>query len=492
MPDFDLSRLIIDALDDPSPQESVFRVKTAVANELAALDPTAVIKATNHFNHTFAPDFVLTWRDRVERNVFLRLTDDIAWLSEDINLIESDAPLVLDLAQRPVEAEDAAALAEATYNKRAMVSQPEALERLIDRRADDSTASMVSNALAQGGRGVFVGDRAVDFAEAVAAGFAGASDVESEITAEAIEEITGSLGEPQAWRMTRVLQAVWEGSSGRLDLFPGKADLSGRLNLDSLEYLLTYMDSDDSEFWRRVGRGLTLGDITGLSLQLPNDNISRLIQANLDVISARATAVFDSALGVDDAPDLAWGIRGGYLSLEAPKFFAIVAETKKALEPKLPLDSPFPSVDIFIERADSSDLEEVTLRSGSEVMTLRNEDVAIDGDRLTEVAGTYTAATDVSSATARSASGRVTLDFGTSSGTGHTRSRLLMADLLATTIPLMVSLEEPELDAVAEFLAYEAAPDDLTSVTLFDELEDVDEVEEPGDDSETDVPDFLR
>jgi hypothetical protein len=475
MPDFDLSRLIVDALDDPSPQESVFRVKTAVANELAALDPTAIIKATNHFNHTFAPDFVLTWRDRLERNVFLRLTEDIAWLSDDVNLIESNAPLVLDLAQRPLEQADVAALAEATRDKHAMISQPEALERLIDRRADDSTASMVSNALAQGGRGVFVGERAIDFAEAVAAGFTGASEVESESTKEAIGDITESLGEPQAWRMTRVLQAVWEGSSGRLDLFPGKADLSGRLNLDSLEYLLTYMESDDSEFWRRVGRGLTLGDITGLSLQLPNSNISRLIQANLDVISARASAVFDNSLGVDAATELAWGIRGGYLSLETPKFFAIVAETKKALEPKILSEQMLPSVNEFIERADGSDLEEVTLRSGSEVMTLRNEDGAIDGDRLTEVAATYTAATHVSNATARSASGRVTLDYATSSGTGHTRSRLLMADLLATTIPLMVSLDDPSSDALADFLAYEATPDDLTSVTLFDELEEPDD-----------------
>jgi hypothetical protein len=482
VPDFDLSRLIIDALDDPSPVESVFRVKTAVANELSSLDPTATVKATGHFNHTFAPDFVMSWRDRVERNVFLRLTDDPAWLSEEIGLIESDAPLVLDLAQRTLEPEDVAGLAQAAQGTRAMVSQPEALERLIDRRADDSTASMVSNALAQGGRGVFIGGRAVEFAEAVAAGFHGAADVEAEITAEAIEEISESLGEPQAWRMTRVLQAVWEGSSGRLDMFPGKADLSGRLNLDSLEYLLTYMESDDSDFWRRVGRGLTLGDITGLSIQLPNDNISRLIQANLDVIAARSSAVFDNSLGVEAVTELVWGTRGGYLSLEAPKFFAIVAETKKILEPKIPRDQPLPSVDVFIARADGRDLEEVTLRSGSEVLTLRNEDTAIDGDRLREVAATYTAATDVSNATARSASGRVTLDYATSSGTGHTRSRLLIADLLATTIPLMVSLEETDANELAEFLAYETAPDDLTSVTLFDEIEEpVDDSTEPAE-----------
>lgn len=478
MTNFELSRLIEDALDDPSPQESVFRVKTAVANELAALDPTAKIKATNHFNHTFAPDLVLSWRDHLQRNVFLRLTDDIGWLAEDISLIESDGPLVLDLAQRPERVEEPdglAELAESAREKRAMVSQPEALERLIDRKRNDSTAGMVSNALAQGGRGVFVGDSAVKFAEVVAAGFDAAAEVEAEPTAEAIREISDNLGGAQAWRMTRVLQAVWEGSSGRLDLFPGQADLSGRLNLASLEYLVTYMESDDPQFWQRVGRGLTLGDITGLSLELPNENISRLIQANLDVIAARACAIFDNPMGMGkdrDNSELEWGIRGGYLSLEAPKFFAIVAETKSDLEPKMPTGQPMPSVEVFIERATTSDLEEVTLRSGSEVLTLRNEDEPIDGDRLTEVAGSYTAETVVSHALARSFSGRVTLDFGSSSGTGQTRARLLMADMLTTTIPLTVSLEHDDAEALGEFLAYEASPDDITSVALFDEHSD--------------------
>lgn len=475
MTNLNLSRQIVEALEDPSPQESVSRVKTAVANELSAFDPTANVKATNHFNHTFAPDFVLTWRDRVERHVFLRLTDDISWLADDIDLIESEAPLVLDLALRPEhleESRDLAQLEAIAQVKRAMVSQPDALERLIDQKSNDSTSGMVSNALAQGGRGVFVGDSAVKFAEVVADGFDAAAEVKTEPTAEAIREISDNLGDAQAWRMTRVLQAVWEGSSGRLDLFPGQADLSGRLNLASLEYLVTYMESEDQEFWRRVGRGVTLGDITGLSLDLPNVNLSRLIQANLDVIAARACTIFDDPLGVGGAEDVAgptWGMRGGYLSLEGPRFFAIVAENKAALEPQIPADQPMPNVDVFIERAATTDLEEVTLRSGSEALTLRNEQDPIDGDRLTEVAGSYAAATFVSHALARSRSGRVTVDFGSCSGTGQTRAQLLMADLLTTTVPLMVSLDQHDAETLHEFLAYETSPDDITAVTLFDE-----------------------
>ena len=116
--------------------------------------------------------------------------------------------------------------------------------------------------------------------------------------------------------------------------------------------------------------------------------------------------------------------------------------------------------------------QQTTDRQEADLLAAGSAATAINGARLTQVAATYTAATSVTHAVARSVSGRVTLDFGCSTGTGQTRSHLLMADLLATTVPLVVTLEGDHDADLAEFLAYDTGPDDLTAVTLFDELFD--------------------
>lgn len=482
----DYSRLIREALGDPSPRESVERVKFAVAQELSALDTSARVTSTNYFNHTFAPDFVLRWDDRSERSVFLRLSDEPEWLAEDIALVAADAPLVLDLAQRPDDA-DLGVLTEAADQHRAMVSQPEALERLIARKPTDTTASMVSNALAQGGRGLFVGDDAVDFAETVASGFDAASQAESGGTAEAITELHDSLGEAQASRMTRVLQAVWESSEGLLADFPGERDLSGRLNLDSLRYLLTYVERDDKPFWQRVGRGLRLRDITDLGIKMPDANITRLIQANLDVLQARACAVFGNPLAIDgDTPELDWSMRDGFLSLEGPTYFVLASETKAELEPKIKDGQVVPGIDTFVKRATPGVLDEVSLRTGTEVVIVRNEEGTIDSDRLTEVAGHRSTTTGVEKAKVKSPTGRVTVGFKTATGTRQTRSNLLMADLLQASIPLILTLEEEQRESLSDFLAYEATNADPTAVTLsIDEISSDEDEESDEDDEDT-------
>lgn len=205
---------IRDGLFDPSPRESIFRVKAAVANELAALDDTAQIRSTDFFNHTFAPDFVMTWPDKVERPVFLRMSYDLDALVEDVALIDAKDPFIFGLTPNEGTATDER-IDEAVEETGAMFTEPDALERLIERKKTDSTANMLSNAIAQGGRGTFVGDEAVEFAEVVSRGFEAAADVKADGTAEAISEIEDRLGSTQAWRMNRVLQPSGKAARGR-------------------------------------------------------------------------------------------------------------------------------------------------------------------------------------------------------------------------------------------------------------------------------------
>lgn len=468
---------IRDGLFDPSPRESIFRVKSAVANELAALDDTARIRSTDFFNHTFAPDFVMTWPDKAERHVFLRMSYDLDALVEDVALIESQDPFIFGLTPNEGTEKDNR-IEHAVEETGAMFAEPDALERLIERKTTDSTANMLSNAIAQGGRGTFVGDEAVEFAEIVSRGFEAASEVKAEGTAVAISQIDERLGGPQAWRMNRVLQAVWEGSEGALMLFPGKKDLSGRLNIESLRYLVTYMQADDPEFWKRVGRGLRMADLEQLDFTSSGQNIERLIRANLDVLAARAMVLVDDPLGVDEIDrdaKFGWGQRQRRLTFEAPGFFAFVGATKKDLEGvRKATANPVP-VPNFVDRARRTDLVEVALHSGSEVFILKHEDGAIDTHRLVGVSAQFEGPSSVTQAIATSSSGRVTVDFTAASGTGQTRSNIRLADLLTTATPLLRDLPDEDEEGLRKYLAYEV---DVGALALdmpeADEDDDVD------------------
>ncbi|SIO27073.1 hypothetical protein [Agromyces cerinus] len=456
---------IRDGLFDPSPRDSIFRVKAAVADELAALDDTARIRSTDFFNHTFAPDFVLTWPDKAERHVFLRMSYDLNALVEDVALIDSHDPFIFGLTPNEGTEKDSR-IDGAVEESGAMFAEPDALERLIDRKKTDSTANMLSNAIAQGGRGTFIGNEAVEFASVVSRGFEAASDVKAAGTAEAISEIEERLGGPQAWRMNRVLQAVWEGSEGPLMLFPGKADLSGRLNIESLRYLVTYMRTDDPEFWKRVGRGLKMADLEHLDFAASRPNIERLIKANLDILSARAMVLVDDPLGVgeiDRESKFSWDIRERRLTFEAPGFFAFIGATKKDLESVRKTTANPVAVSTFVDRAEKAELAEVTLHSGSEVFILKHEDGAIDTHRLVGVSGQFDGPSEVTQAIATSSSGRVTVDLTAMSGTGQTRSKIRLADLLVTATPLLRDLPYEDTEALNHYLAYEV---DHGGVTL--------------------------
>lgn len=450
---------IYDGLFDPSPSESVLRVKDAVAEELTALDPTARVDRTQYFNHTFVPDLIMTWPDARTRRVYLRMAYDLDALVEDVALVDSTDPLIFGLTE-PESIEAKPRVDEAMADSDAMFTEPAALERLIDRKKSDSTANMLSNALAQGGRGSFVGEEAVNLADVVHRGFTSAAKADAAGTAEAVDALADRLQGQQAWRMNRVLQAVWVGSEGSLSTFPGGADMSGRLNTESLTYLLKYMRTDDRDFWRRVGRGLTLADLE--SLDFSEVNMEHLIQANLDVLSARATIVKPDPLGLDD-PILAgryrWTKRGRHVTFEAPNLFAVIGSAKTDLNDVDKEVAAAVSVDAFMDRARETDLVEVSIRSGAEHISVKSDEGAINKERLRGVSATFGGSSEVAQAIVGSLTGRVTVDLPERSGTGKTQSKVRMADLLVTTIPLVADVPDDVRKGIAEFLAYEVDND---------------------------------
>src|SRR5688572_15437336 len=127
--------------------------------------------------------------------------------------------------------------------------------------------------------------------------------------------------------MASFLQAVWVGSGGRIDLFPGPVSLGGSLTDQTLEFLLGFNEVADNQFWSRVGREVTLAQLGRLNLSGHSANLQRLVQANLDHLWCRGCVVTPEQLPLSEhAAELAWHIEGGLLQLRGEGFSAGFAE----------------------------------------------------------------------------------------------------------------------------------------------------------------------
>lgn len=466
------AHLIREALFDPSPTESVFRVKTAVARELAALDSTASIKSTEFFNHTFAPDFVMKWEDRTERNVFLRSTYDLEYLAEDVAELRSETAIVFGLDAS--ENRDFSQIEEALKDSDVMFTEPSALEDLIELKDESGTVRMLNNALAQGGRGLVTRETATALATSVANGFSGAGSLDSGSTGTAASLIEEVFAERQAWRLTRVLQAVWEGSNGKLLDFPGQADLSGKLNKSALQYLISYMDTQDLDFWRRIGRSISLNQLAHLEIRDREEAFNLLVKANLDVLHAGAAALIPDELKVESIERdgmFSWGIRDKHVSLEGPQFFVMLGELKHEVTNYAQGPGVGISANDVIKRSPALSLSEITFESGREGLTYSSQDGELNKERLLGIANQWIKAPLAQTAIAQSPTGRININFKQGLAWRTTSSTVLLSDLLSASLPLLHYLDESETDGLEEFLAHKSETASSTGATLFDEAD---------------------
>lgn len=471
------------ALDDPNPFESEKRIKETVADALLGLDPSATLDVTRYFNHSYAPDMVLSWGKEV-RQVFLRFTDDVPSLNEDIKRLESLDPLVFGLSTPTSAALADSHVDDVAREADVLFAAPQAVDVLSTPERSTPTYRMLRNSLAQGGRGALAtGSEATALAETVNDGFAAASNGAVTGTRAALDTIGRFFRPTQKTRLTRVMQAVWERTS-RADLFPGDAQVTGRLNDVSLIYLLQYMDTDDSDFWSGVGRNLDLNQLLALSEVAHLPNFQHLLNANLDVIRARAAIVLDMALLDGKEPELfVWSIQpktstaAPAISLRGPGFQALATAKKEGLVPRV-ASTPHSGVgiDTFIARATSANLSAVEVTVGGMHVEVRTAGGQFDQAVLADATGSLHSPL-VDRALVATPSGRITVDFGQMTGTARTNAEPLMADLIATSVTLLADLESDERMGVLGFLAHAAVTD-----TNVDETLPLDEAGESVDD----------
>lgn len=302
------------------------RIKDAVSDSLRSADPAASIVRTSHFNHTYSPDLVLEWPgdpSQDPRPVFLRATQQVEILTEDVALHADQRPIFVHLDDLsggtrtlPEEAErDDMELQHAAAATRTLVTEVASIEAFTGDRSATS-AQLLAPSMLRGGRGWLEEPEALAVSQSVSNGFRGAQEADASTTALAIQQIDEYLDVREAVKLQSVLEAVWLGSGAGAYDFPGpQRSLGGVIAAESLRFVLALGDVEDEDFWQRIGSSLQLTSFVGMHLVGEQPALQRLIAAALPNLRAKSCTVLSGDLPDVQSDPFIWQVVQGQLSL---------------------------------------------------------------------------------------------------------------------------------------------------------------------------------
>ncbi|TDC63481.1 hypothetical protein E1258_10535 [Micromonospora sp. KC207] len=447
-------------LDYPNPDDRVRVIKTLVGDRLAGADPASEVRFTEYFNHTFAPDMVLSWpRENRERLVFLRPSNNPRWISDELRWISANKPIVMSLHSgfgRDSEAEQH--LAQEAHRSDVLVTDPDAVLEIS--QSDEPVVDLLSHALLRGGRGVLNEDMSRSVIEYTSAGFSGAEQLDAEPTGAAVELFAQLLEPEQAGRMTRVVQAVWEGHGGTASSFPRSSiGIAGPLTGEDVALLLGVVETEAIDFWHRVGRNISLEQLGEMDIEDFSPGLQSIVAANAERLSARGLRVVEQPDYLGE-PELVprWLVKGGCLVLRGWGWSAHFAASKSKLPPEQDLRAP--TLGEVRRRVRDAGLivKNVGVRTPELTITFEST-VGRDVMERKEVAQHANRAdTVVTTATVnvRAARGLI-CDLRTGSASGHTNASYELRDYIRHALPLLLSMTREERAAVMSLLPPEAA-----------------------------------
>lgn len=481
------SQRITDALAQSDPALTINGVKSAVEAELQELDPTMTVEWTQYFNHSFAPDFVVTWPSDPslpKRFVYLKISSQLDYLLEDVELVSDQHPIVFGLSPTPTGAVSLTRqMRETTQRTNTLLTDAYGLKELIDRK-EIAFVNLTSSAVAQAGRGVIDQSRGSATAHKLQAGFEGALAIDYRRTLDATEALDELLDAKYANRMTRLLQAVWVGAGGRFEDFPSDPGHFGAGIADeALQFLLEYEEIDDGRFWECLGKQVTIPQLGRLRLPNGSINLEHFIRANIHSLSARACRVLDSRqLTVNGESErdtvLQWFVESDrkLLALRGSDFTALfgpnVSDLRSVRRERIP------GIDVreLVSRAKYSMINEADLSSlsGSR-RTLKL--ISDDRSNLIEDLAERTTFPELgqgarvlvkrAGVALGGPSARVlSCDFQTATAYRRTSSKISLAELAREGIPLLHDLSRGDLNALAKMTRVEGKFDlfDLLSM----------------------------
>ena len=477
-----IGKTLVNEVSHFAPNETVARIKDVTTKELERLDPTANVRHTNYFNHTNIPDMILSWKDNQipERYVYIRLSDNVTELSDDVKCIQEFKPFVVPIMLPTQSPSQIATLAHQAVKSDTLVSNLDGINTLATSKAGNPFNGIFGAAISRGGRGLLATEEARSAATILAAGFQGARNLTPDTVGKATELTDALLQPKEAVRVNRFLEALWLGSGGRADLFPHTISGESTLEDDSWRFILDLNDIDDLDFWYRIGTGISLeqlirvGNPRGKNLHnLVKALSTKLAVGAFKVVQRKPTIPQDMSLFEEpvSAPIVNWQwlIEEGLLTLQAPDFPTYVAGTKPELDSiKNETKDGLNPVE-YRDRSKNYTITHVAGQAGS--ADFRFDDN--DGNTLRQLLDTLesTPGTFLRVKRAKTlirGSNHAEVDFTDDSFSTGTKSRIPLKDYLSEGLPLLRSLSNEEHELLQSCFHVPIDTGTLPLISLFD------------------------
>lgn len=315
-----------EALTAARPEDVIDGVKAAVHRELVELDPRSKIEITPYFNHSFVPDFVVTWHDggrNERRDIYLRPSLESTLAAGDVQALGKQSPVLLSLRRPETDESEAQARRDVReHAPDALVTGVTALDQFVgDPAADEPLQALVRPNLVRGGRGVISHDTAA----ALHAPLTGTAEDVSRL-----EDFSGLVRQlfvpAAATRLERAAQLLEVGLTGDVSTLSPAADgdpadqlISGRLSDLELEVLLPYLLSRDTvtrepAFWAHVGGMIDLDRLEAMADSLRALDLAPLVEANEATWTAARAALVIHAEDEEGAFQSGWRLIGRTLA----------------------------------------------------------------------------------------------------------------------------------------------------------------------------------
>jgi hypothetical protein len=434
------------------PAAVIHAVKQVIINQVREVDERVIIRTTDFFSHSFAPDLVLEWEQgNIVRPLFVRqdVVDD--YFAEDIAQLRSSAPIVFSLeatAYRRARTERAQAVAREANT---LVTDAAGIGEVVERKRNSRVVEMAAPAILQGGRGILDEDRAVMVSSGLARGFMAASNLAADETREAVGLIESSFSGRYSSRLVEFLRAVWLGAGGQASAFPAASQTSTGLTDEALRFLVDFELSTDLLYWRRVGDGLTIDRLANIQFGA-SPNFDALVIANLDRIVGRSCRVRSSQEQIPHESAGEWEARNGVLRWQGTSATVDVATHKDSLEGESEHQGEI-ALDVLVERArrhrialESLEILAATrkISYGSTEQSVM-QDVSAD-EQLRTLVGSLGPAASISKVVAILPGGRSLIcDYGMQIASGRTAAQFTLSELLRFAVPLLEQLTEEDL-----------------------------------------------
>ena len=467
-----LADSIGNAINESDWSAATHAVKAVMANVLGSLDSTMSVDITDYFNHSFVPDMVLRWGNGDSRDVYLRTNHEASALTEDLRVFGDEGPLIVGLAPFSPDETIDPLRNESPADDNTAVADTEGITTIEAQSGDIEFGSFLSNSFVRGARGVFDAAGSQSLATATADLFTGASLVDSEVVTRSAEQLDHQLNTQTTSDVLRFGQVLWEAAGGARTQFP-KPTPGSAFTQAEMSYLLEKGPVDNVQFWRRVGRSLTLETILRDGATNP-PALQAAIWANLDRIEVRRLAVIPTEQQLLGA-QLGWVIRQKALELVGTNFRAQLASKSEDTE-ALASRRPSMAYSEFSARLGATEADRIDLGGSDIDVSVRATPGSESTAAVTRRAEALSAAGDrVNGARISLGNRRINVSLRDLVASGETNSHYPADQMLKIVLPLLWDLPEQDREELGEKLVVleSMLPDSsIIAPSLFEHLEE--------------------